>query len=62
MIPAALAIFGLISTALYTLGSLLALIVDLPEAAKMGMMLPLVLFELSLGFYLAISGMREKAS
>jgi len=60
-IPAALAIFGLASTALYTLGSALALVTDLPESAAQGMMLPLVLFELSLGFYLAIFGIRERA-
>jgi hypothetical protein len=39
-----------------------ALVVDLPESARMGMMLPLVLFELSLGFYLAIFGMKEKTA
>ena len=61
-IPGLLAIFGLISTALYTLGSVVALVVDLPESAKMGMMLPLALFELSLGFYLAIFGMKEKTA
>jgi hypothetical protein len=61
-IPAALAIFGLASTALYTLGSVLALVIDLPEGADMGMMLPLVLFELSLGFYLALFGVREQVS
>ncbi len=59
-IPAALAIFGLISTALYTLGSVTALFINLPESAKMGMMLPLVVFELSLGFYLAIFGMQTE--
>jgi hypothetical protein len=61
-IPAALAIFGLASTALYTLGSVLALVIDLPEGADMGMMLPLVLFELALGFYLALFGVREQVS
>ena len=60
VIPVILAIFGLFSTALYTLGSVLTLIVDLPQSANMGLMLPLVLFELALGFYLAILGMREK--
>ena len=60
LIPGALAIFGLISTGLYTLGSVAALIVNLPESANMGMMLPLVLFELMLGFYLAIFGVKEK--
>jgi len=59
-IPKILAIYGLVSTALYTLGSALALIIDLPESANM-VMLPLVLFELSLGFYLAFVGMKEKA-
>jgi hypothetical protein len=53
---------GLISTATFTLGSVAALIIDLPESAKMGMMLPLVLFELMLGFYLAIFGMKEKTA
>lgn len=61
-IPGTLAIFGLISTGLYSLGSVAALIIDLPESAKMGMMLPLVLFELMLGFYLAIFGMKEKTT
>ena len=61
-IPGALAIFGLISAALYALGSVTALMIDLPEFAKMGMMLPMVLFELMLGFYLAIFGMKEKAA
>jgi hypothetical protein len=60
LIPGALAIFGLISTGLYTLGSVAALVIDLPESANMGMMLPLVLFELLLGFYLAIFGVKEK--
>ena len=60
-IPVSLAIFGLISTALYTLSSVLALFTDLPESA-LGLMLPLVLFELLLGFYLAIFGMREEAA
>lgn len=61
-IPVILAIFGLISTALYTLGSVTALLIDLPESAKLGMMLPLVLFELSLGFYLAFFGMKKEIS
>jgi len=61
-IPTILAIYGLISTALYALGSLLALIIDLPESANMGLMLPLVLFELGLGFYLAIFGMKDASS
>ena len=59
-IPAILAIYGLFSTALYTLGSILTLIVDLPQSANMGLMLPMALFELALGFYLAIFGIREK--
>jgi xanthosine utilization system XapX-like protein len=61
-IPGALAIFGLISTGLYTLGSVAALVINLPESAKMGMLLPLVLFELMLGFYLAIFGMKKEIS
>ena len=61
-IPVILAIFGLIATGLYTLGSVAALFIDLPESAKMGMMFPLVLFELLLGFYLAIFGMKEKTA
>jgi hypothetical protein len=61
-IPAILAIYGLISTALYALGSILALIVDLPESANLGLMLPLVLFELALGFYLAFFGMKDASS
>ena len=61
-IPTALAIFGLVSAALYALGSVAALMIDLPEFAKMGMMLPMVLFELMLGFYLAIFGMKEKTA
>ena len=61
LIPPALAIFGLASTALYTLGSVLALVIELPESATQGMMLPLVLLELSLGFYLAIFGIRQQA-
>jgi len=61
-VPGALAIFGLISAALYTLGSIAALMVDLPEFAKMGMMFPMVLFELMLGLYLAIFGMKEKTA
>jgi hypothetical protein len=60
LIPVILAIFGLIGTALYTLGSVTALMIDLPESANMGMMLPLVLFELLLGFYLAIFGMKKE--
>jgi len=61
-IPVALAVYGLISTALYTLGSVLALIIDLPESANFGMLLPLVLFELLLGFYLAIFGIKNETS
>jgi len=60
-IPVSLAIFGLIGTALYTLASVLPLIIDLPESA-LGLMLPLVLFELLLGFYLAVFGMKEEIS
>jgi hypothetical protein len=60
-IPKILAIYGLVSTALYTLGSVLSLMIDLPESANMGLMLPLVLFELLLGFYLAFGGMKENA-
>jgi hypothetical protein len=59
LIPVVLAIFGLIATALYTLSSVLALFTDLPESA-LGLMLPLVVFELLLGFYLAIFGMKEQ--
>ncbi len=61
-IPNALAIFGLISTATFTLGSVAVLIINLPEIVRMGLMFPLVLFELVLGFYLAIFGMKEKAA
>jgi len=60
LIPRGLAVYGLISTGLYTLGSLLVLFIDLPESAKMGMMMPLASFELALGFYLAIFGIKEK--
>ena len=42
--------------------TVLALIIDLPESATMGMLLPLVLFELLLGFYLAIFGMKKEIS
>jgi hypothetical protein len=62
LIPAILAIFGLIATALYTLGSVAALIINLPENANMGMMLPLVAFELLLGFYLAFFGIKKEGS
>jgi len=61
-IPGALAIFGFISAVLYTLGSVAALMIDLSEIANMGMMLPMVLFELTVGFYLAIYGMKEKVA
>jgi len=61
-IPGALAIFGFISAVLYTLGSVAALMIDLSEIANMGMMLPMVLFELTVGFYLAIFGMKEKVA
>lgn len=61
LIPTGLAIYGLISTGLYTLGSLLVLFIDIPESAKMGMMMPLASFELALGFYLAIFGIKEKS-
>lgn len=60
LIPRALAAFGLITTGLFTLGSVAALMIELPESINMGMMLPLVLFELVLGFYLAIFGVKEK--
>jgi hypothetical protein len=60
-IPASLAIFGLIATALYTLASVLPLFVDLPDSALV-LMLPLVLFELALGFYLTIYGIKEGTS
>ena len=59
-IPVVLAIFGLIGAASYTLGAVLPLIFELPESAYLGLMLPLVLFELSLGFYLAVFGIKEK--
>jgi len=59
-IPVVLAIFGLIGATSYTLGAVLPLIFELPESAYLGLMLPLVLFELSLGFYLAVFGIKEK--
>jgi len=62
MIPNALAIFGLISTATFTVGSVVALVINLPEIARMSLMFPLVLFELMLGFYLAMFGMKEKTT
>ena len=43
------------------LASVLALFIDLPESA-LGLMLPLVLFELLLGFYLAVFGMKDGTS
>jgi hypothetical protein len=52
LIPRILAVYGLISTALYALGSILALFYDLSEPSKMVLMFPLVVFEISLGFYL----------
>jgi hypothetical protein len=61
-IPVALAIYGLISAILFALGSILALVIDLPENANMVMMLPMVAFELVLGFYLMILGIRESAA
>ncbi|MGD2166354.1 MAG: DUF4386 domain-containing protein [Anaerolineae bacterium] len=61
-IPRVLAVYGLISTGLYGLGSMAALVVDLSEGLIQGMLLPLVLFELMLGLYLAIAGMREATS
>ena len=51
-ILAALAIFCLISAGLFRLASLLVLIIDLPEAAILG--LPLAVIELLLGFYFVI--------
>lgn len=61
-IPVILAIYGLISTALYTLGAVVPLIIDLPAGTDLGLMLPLVIFELSLGFYLAFFGMKKEIS
>lgn len=61
-IPRILAVYGLISTGLYGLGSVAALVIDLPEGLVQGLLLPLVLFELLLGFYLAIFGMKEVTS
>jgi hypothetical protein len=61
MIPYALATFGLISTATFTVGSVAALVINLPEFVRMGLMFPLVLFELILGFYLTMFGIKEKA-
>jgi len=61
-IPRILAVYGLISTGLYGLGSVAALLIDLPQGLVQGMLLPLVLFELLLGFYLAIFGMKEVTS
>jgi hypothetical protein len=57
-IPVILAVYGLIGTGLYTLGSILTLMTNLPESAIMGLTLPLVLFEILLGFYLAVFGMK----
>ncbi len=61
VIPVALAIYGVASAVVFALGSVLALVVDLPENANMVMMLPMVAFELILGFYLVIFGIRESA-
>lgn len=61
-IPAGLAVYGLISTALYTVGSILPLFIDLPEGTDLGLMLPLVAFELALGFYLALFGIKNETS
>jgi hypothetical protein len=44
---------------LYAAGSVAALVIDLPESLNLGLMLPLVLFELLLGFYLALFGMKQ---
>ena len=60
-IPTALASSGLIGTGSYTLGSLF-LIAGLPDGAALGLMFPLVLFELSLGVYLVVFGIKEKVS
>jgi len=61
LIPAGLAVFGIVAAGLYALDSLLALVVDFPDTVMLGITLPLVLFELVLGFYLAFFGIREKA-
>ena len=62
LIPQSLAIYGLIATGLYALGSITALFVDLPEIANMVMMFPLVLFEFSLGIYLITFGIKGQAA
>lgn len=62
LIPQSLAIYGLIATGLYALGSVAALLVELPEMARMGLMFPLVLFELLVGFYLAFFGVKGEVA
>lgn len=57
-IPSSLAIFGVISAALYGLGSALPMI-DLPEEIKI-IGYPLILFELMLGVYLTFWGLKKE--
>lgn len=59
LIPGNLAMYGLISTVLYAVGSIVALIIEVPETTNIVMMIPLVLFELSLGFYLVFFNLKE---
>ncbi len=59
MIPSSLALFGVLSAALYALGAALPML-GLAEAFKM-LTLPLILFELSLGVYLTFWGIKESA-
>jgi hypothetical protein len=62
LIPAGLAIFGIVAAGLYAMDALVALVVDFPETVMLGIALPLVLFKLILGIYLMFFGVRERSA
>ena len=62
LIPSALAMLGVIGAVLYALGYGLPMIVDLPTEFQSILPLPLILFELILGFYLTIWGTKEETA
>ena len=60
VIPAWLAIFGLIGAALVTLQTVLFLVIDIPSLIGQVAWVPIMLFEFILGFYLIFRGMKKE--
>jgi hypothetical protein len=59
-IPPLLALLGVIGAVLYALAPALSMIVDLPEAIRVIVLLPMILFELIIGVYLIFWPLKQE--